>query len=221
MSTVVNESKPKTKKNGEKKLKKTSEESLSEKVVEVVEVVEQNVTPILIEEEKVVVPQESILKENEIVSESSSTEILFNKLILQFQDIQSVMKTLHSNLKVLQKEVLKEQKDSKKKESKNKKKSDKKKAPSGFAVPSLISNDLADFLNVPHGSELARTEVTSKVIQYVKDHNLQNPEKKVQIIPDDKLTKILKQDKDDVIRFFNLQTYLKKHFLPKPIVEVV
>ena len=133
------------------------------------------------------------------------------------------MKTLHSNLKVLQKEVLKEQKDSKKKESKIKKKSGKKKAPSGFAVASLISNDLADFLNLPHGSEIARTEVTAKVIQYVKDNNLQNPEKKVQIIPDEKLTKILQQGENDFIKFFNLQTYLKKHFIPKQVAvaEVV
>ena len=44
------------------------------------------------------------------VTEESNTELLFNKLINQFQDIQSVMKTLHSNLKILQKEVSKERK---------------------------------------------------------------------------------------------------------------
>ena len=54
--------------------------------------------------------------------EESNTELLFNKLNAQFLDVLSVMKTLHSNLKVLQKEVQKEKKENKKKESKHKNK---------------------------------------------------------------------------------------------------
>jgi chromatin remodeling complex protein RSC6 len=146
-------------------------------------------------------------------SEESNTEILFNKLVNQFQDIQSVMKTLHSNLKVLQKEVLRERKESKKKESKIKKKSDKKRSPSGFAKPAPISNDLAHFLDLSNGVELARTEVTSKVIAYVKDHQLQNPENKKQILVDVKLKALLLPEEGDIVTYFNLQTYLKKHFL--------
>ena len=162
------------------------------------------------------VVQESVVESSEPTEqtvEESNTEILFNKLVNQFQDIQSVMKTLHSNLKVLQKEVLRERKESKKKESKIKKKSDKKRSPSGFAKPAPISNDLASFLNMENGVELARTEVTSKVIAYVKDHQLQNPENKKQILVDDKLKVLLQPEEGDVITYFNLQTYLKKHFL--------
>jgi chromatin remodeling complex protein RSC6 len=147
-------------------------------------------------------------------SDESNTEILFNKLNNQFQDVLSVMKTLHSNLKVLQKEVLRERKESKKKESKIKKKSDKKRSPSGFAMPAPISEELANFIGLPIGSELARTEVTSKVIAYVKEFNLQNPEKKKEIIPDEKLNKLLTPLEGDIITFFNLQTYLKRHFGP-------
>jgi chromatin remodeling complex protein RSC6 len=148
------------------------------------------------------------------VTEESNTEILFNKLINQFQDIQSVMKTLHSNLKVLQKEVSKERKESKKKESKIKKKSGKKKSPSGFAKPAPITDDLASFLGLGSGVELARTDVTTKIIAYVKEHGLQNPANKKQIVPDEKLAKILLVPDSEVVTFFNLQTYLKKHFLP-------
>jgi len=68
-------------------------------------------------------------------------------------------------------------------------------------------------LDIPIGDEIARTDVTSKVIAYVKLHNLQNPANKKQIVPDEKLGKIL-QSGSDVVTFFNLQTYLKKHFLP-------
>lgn len=153
----------------------------------------------------------------EQILEESSTELLFNKAINQFQDIQNAMKSLHSNLKVLQKEILKERKESKKKEYKIKRKSDKKKSPSGFAKPSPISPELASFLGLADSEQIARTDVTSKVIAYVKAENLQNPENKKQIVPDAKLGTIL-QSGNDVVTFFNLQTYLKKHFLSNTIV---
>ena len=173
-----------------------------------------------------VAPAESVMQEvtvdtvtdDHLMQEESNTEILFNKLINQFQDIQSVMKTLHSNLKVLQKEVLRERKESKKKESKIKKKSDKKRSPSGFAKPAPITPELANFLSVEHNVQLARTDVTSKVISYIKEHNLQNPLNKKEIIPDADLSKLLQPGEKDIITFFNLQTYLKKHFIPTTVV---
>jgi chromatin remodeling complex protein RSC6 len=145
--------------------------------------------------------------------EESGTELLFNKLLNQFQDVQSVMKTLHSNLKVLQKEVQRERKETKKMASKKKKGT--KKTLSGFAVASPITPVLADFLGLKHDEMIPRTETTSKVIAYVKANNLQNPANKKQIIPDEKLGAVL-QNGTEVVTFFNLQTFLKKHFLPKP-----
>lgn len=145
--------------------------------------------------------------------DENSIEVLFNKLVNQFQDIQLVMKTLQSNLKVLQKEVLKDRKESKKRSDK-KKKSTKPRSPSGFAKPSPISDELAGFLDVPAGTQLARTEVTSKIIAYVKENVLQNEANKKEIVPNDKLRKLLQPSDGDIITFFNLQTYLKKHFLP-------
>jgi chromatin remodeling complex protein RSC6 len=178
--------------------------------------------PVVLSQPEVVVSETVVLSENVVTSESevleeSSTEVLFNKLLNQFLDVQSVMKTLHSNLKVLQKEVLRERKESKKKESKIKKKGNKNKAASGFAKPSSISTVLSDFLGLEHNQQIARTDVTAKVIGYVKAQNLQNPENKKQIIPDAKLGTVL-QSGEDVVTFFNLQTYLKKHFIPSVTV---
>jgi chromatin remodeling complex protein RSC6 len=147
-------------------------------------------------------------------------ETLFNKLVSQFQDLQSVVKTLQVNLKVLQKEVVKERKENLKLVEKSVKKSQKKRSPSGFAKPAPISKELANFLGLPEGTELARTDVTTKVIAYVKEHNLQNPEAKTQIVPDAKLKALLTPAEGDVIKFFNLQTYLKKHFLPSQSAAV-
>ncbi len=147
------------------------------------------------------------------VVEETSTEVLFKKLLSQFQDVQNVMKTLHSNLKVLEKEVAKDRKESLKHMSKKSKKGgNAKKQLSGFAKASPISNCLADFLGLGHDAQIARTEVTSKVIAYVKANNLQNPQDKKQIVPDEKLGSVL-QSGTDKVTFFNLQTYLKKHFI--------
>ena len=212
---------------------KKSKSTKNTEPVQVVEVVEE--VPVLLPVvEEVVAPSHVIIEEPvqveepsvEVVKESSiessnedvSTDLLFNKLINQFADIQLAMKTLQSNLKILQKEVSKERKESKKKESKIKKKSTKKRSPSGFAKPSPITKELCDFIGVSYDTELARTEVTSKVIAYVKEFNLQNPENKKQIMVDEKLNKLLQPQSDDVITFFNLQTYLKKHFVNAPVV---
>ena len=54
---------------------------------------------------------------------------------------------------------------------KNKNKGNRK--PSGFAVPTKISNDLCDFMGKPGGSQVARTEVTQYIIQYIKQKDLQ------------------------------------------------
>lgn len=172
-------------------------------VVEVAPVVTQSVT------ESPVTEQTTTATD----AEESSTELLFNKLLSQFQDVQSVMKTLHSNLKVLQKEVQRERKENKKLASKKKKGT--KKTLSGFAVASPITPVLADFLGLGHDEMIPRTETTSKVIAYVKAHDLQNPANKKQIIPDAKLGAVL-QSGSEVVTFFNLQTFLKKHFLPRP-----
>ena len=69
-----------------------------------------------------------------------------------------------------------------------------------------------DFIGVPEGSLMARTEVTKKITTYIKDHNLQDQKDKRHILPDKKLTKLLKLGKEDVVTYFNLQKYLKIHF---------
>lgn len=203
-----------------KSTKKNTEEVSSTQTYTTESLIISNVIPslpvVINQIEEPVTEQVAVETEN---IEESNTELLFNKLINQFQDLQLAMKTLHSNMKLLQKEVLRERKESKKKESKIKKKSDKKKSPSGFAKPTPVSKELLDFLGLPEGDHIARTDVTTKVIAYVKQHDLQNPLDKKQIIPDEKLNKLLLAG-DNKITFFNLQTYLKKHFLPNITVTV-
>ena len=144
-------------------------------------------------------------------TEDNGVESLFNKLVNQFQDLQVVMKTLHTNIKVLQKEVMKERKEHAKKAEKASKKTKGTRKPSGIAVPEAISTEVADFLEVPHDTKLSRIQVTSKIFDYVKSNNLQNPASRKEIIPDAKLGALLLNG-DKTVFFFNIQTFLKRHF---------
>ena len=87
-----------------------------------------------------------------------------------------------------------------------------KRAPSGFAKPTLISNELCSFLGQPEGTEMARTEVTKHLTSYIKEHKLQDANNKRNIIPDTKLAQLLKTKPEDELTYFNLQKYMKIHF---------
>ena len=116
-------------------------------------------------------------------------------------------------VKELEKLMKKMQKETEKKMNKNKK--NVKREPSGFAKPTPISKELCDFLQKPIGTEMARTEVTKYLTQYIKEHNLQFEEDKRKIKPDAKLKKLLNLKKDDQVTYFNLQKYMKPHFASK------
>ena len=150
-----------------------------------------------------------------IEKKESNVDILFDKLQIQFNDSQQILKTLHNNLKILYKEVLKERKELQKKSNKNNKKKKKKNNLSGFAVPTKITKELAEFLNLEPDTEISRTDVTSLICKYIKDNNLQNPDNKKIILPDDKLKKLFNGylSEEDQLEFFNIQSYLKYHFI--------
>jgi len=93
-----------------------------------------------------------------------------------------------------------------------KKRENARKSPSGFAKPNKISNELCDFIGVPHGTEKSRTEITRYINAYVKEHNLNKPSNRRIILPDDKLKKILKTNNDEEVTFFILQRLISHHF---------
>ena len=70
---------------------------------------------------------------------------------------------------------------------------------------------------------MARTTVTSKIIKYIKDNELQDPKNKKVILLDNKLESLLKSDGNE-ITFFNLQTYMSKHYSssknPVPLADL-
>ena len=84
--------------------------------------------------------------------------------------------------------------------------------PSGFVKPALISDELATFLGKPSGTEMARTEVTREITQYIRAHKLQDPSNGRIIRADTKLRKLLGLTKSIELTYFNLQKYMSPLF---------
>ena len=119
--------------------------------------------------------------------------------------------TLKTEYRTLEKQMSKELKAAQKTSSKKKRKSGNR-APSGFVKPARISNELATFLGKASGTEMARTDVTREINQYIRSHNLQDKDNGRKIIPDAKLKSLLKLKDSDELTYFNLQRYMSPHF---------
>jgi len=95
--------------------------------------------------------------------------------------------------------------------------------PSGITKPVAISDELAKFLGVAPGTLVPRNEVTKGVSGFVKEHGLSDPSNKQKFVLDDRapakqLRTLLGNPSEDVT-YFNLQRYLKQHYLPMPGAE--
>lgn len=141
----------------------------------------------------------------------SQREQCFEDIVSSIMGLKSEVSGLYSKLKLLEKAVNKEVKTLNKSVNRSKLKGNRK--PSGFAKSSKISDSLCQFMNMPVGSEAARTEVTKYVINYIKENNLQRPENKKLINPDSSLKSLLDIPDGDELSYFNLQKYMNKHFV--------
>ena len=129
----------------------------------------------------------------------------------KLQQVSTLLTSLRTEFRQLDKTWTREYKAAQKAGAKRKRKSGNR-SPSGFVKPTLISEELASFLEKPSGTEMARTEVTREINKYIRAHNLQDENNGRKINPDAKLTKLLKLKKDDQLTYFNLQRYMSPHF---------
>ena len=134
---------------------------------------------------------------------------------MQITNLQKVVKTI-------EKDVKKELKNIKKDKKKEKQKT--KRAPSGFAKPTKVTKELCEFMNKPDGSEIARTEVTKALVNYIKENNLieLGEDSKSKIVPDNKLKNLLGIQDNELndLTYFNIQKYMNKHFYSKKEVTL-
>lgn len=135
----------------------------------------------------------------------------FGVFMTKLQAVTSQVSSLKTEFRALERQVGKEMRAAVKASMKHKRKTGNR-APSGFVKPTLISNELADFLGKPKGTEMARTEVTREINSYIRNHKLQDKDNGRKIIPDTKLNKLLKIKKGEELTYFNLQKYMSPHF---------
>jgi len=134
----------------------------------------------------------------------------FDDILSTLAGFRSKITEVQNKVRDLERNVTKDMKQMDKKINKNKFKGNKN--PSGFAKPSKISEPLCKFMELPNGSEVARTEVTQYLINYIEKENLQNPDNKKIIVPNEELQSLLGSNPDDEISYFNIQKYMNKHF---------
>jgi chromatin remodeling complex protein RSC6 len=154
----------------------------------------------------------------------------FERLIKSKQDLILELKREVQELRKLQRDHEHAVKDALKKSKKKKVPRDDSapRKPSGFASPVMVSDEMYGFLEkfgVKKGDLVARTDVTRYITAYIKEHDLQNPEFRREILPDAVLTKLFgpaleHRDPNDestpkVISYLKLQKYLSPHFPKK------
>jgi len=133
------------------------------------------------------------------------------------------LNSLQQHIRTLEKQVRKEIKSATK-VLKTKDKPKKPKAPSGFAKPTKVTKELCEFMEKPEGTEIARTEVTKTLSQYIKTNNLQEKgeNSKNRINPDAKLKNLLGLNNDETenLTYFTIQKHMNKHFIKKQPVTL-
>ena len=152
-------------------------------------------------------------------TEMSSMTDGFTEFLSKLQALTTQIASLKTEFRALEKRSVRELKAAQKANAKRKRKSTNR-APSGFVKPTLISNELAGFLNKPVGTEMARTEVTREINGYIREHNLQDKENGRKINPDKKLASLLKIKSGDELTYFNLQRYMSPNFAKSQKAEV-
>ena len=195
----------------ETKSAKVSKKTVTKKTEPAPEPVVQKTEPVV---------EEPVQVNDSVEKEASSVNAVFESVIAQSENILDTHKQMNSLMKKTFKTYQRERRDYEKNLARERRRlkkdpNRKKREPSGFAVPTDISNTLCDFLGVTHGTQLSRTEVTRKVTAYIRNKNLQVPENRRSFVPDSKLESILGPlqdvDKEKGFTYFNLQRYITPH----------
>jgi chromatin remodeling complex protein RSC6 len=133
------------------------------------------------------------------------------EFLAKLGQISTLLSSLKTEYRILEKKWTKELKVAQKLSSKRKRKAGNR-APSGFVKPTRISDELATFLGKDKGAEMARTAVTRDINNYIRTNKLQDTTNGRKINPDAKLAALLKLNKTDELTYFNLQKYMSHHF---------
>ena len=146
------------------------------------------------------------------VADVSSLSTKLSEFSSKIQQATAILSSMKADYKLLEKTVSRELKTASK-SKKSKKAPSGNRQPSGFVKPSVISDELIKFLGKEPNTMMSRVEVSRGVNEYITANQLKDKVSGRQINPDAKLTELLKIGKDEILTYFNLQKYLKIHFI--------
>jgi hypothetical protein len=151
----------------------------------------------------------------EVAIDTTTSVSKLSEIEAKIQQVTGIVASLKNDVKVLHKTIAREQKlASKSSKVKGQRKVSATRKPSGFVKPTLISDELAKFLGKNIGTEMARTDVSKEINQYIRLNNLQDTQNGRKIHPDAKLSTLLNiQPSDEPLTYFNLQRFMKHHFV--------
>jgi chromatin remodeling complex protein RSC6 len=180
-----------------------------------------------------VVVNEVVANANEVVVNEASTSVetpidvpplalKLGEFGSKLQQIVSLLSAAKSDYKCLEKFIAKTEKLALK-NSHKKRKTSGNRAPSGFQKPTLITEELASFIGVSDGAKLARTQVSKEIHRYIRENNLKDKDNGRLIVPDEKLKTLLRYTDSEgdkqPLSYFNIQRYLKHHFIKETETE--
>jgi len=156
----------------------------------------------------------------EVALDTTTSVSKLSEIEAKIQQVTGIVASLKSDVKILSKTISREQKlASKSSKVKGQRKVSATRKPSGFVKPTLISDELAKFLGKNLGTEMARTDVSKEINQYIRSNNLQDTQNGRKIHPDAKLSTLLNiQPSDEPLTYFNLQRFMKHHFVKTAVV---
>lgn len=167
--------------------------------------------------------EETAAPTNDVVATETDASTLnqkMNEFGAKLQQLTSIFSAVKVDFKTLEKTIAREIKAAQKSSSKRAKRAGNR-APSGFVKPTRISDELAQFLGKDVGSEMARTAVSKEINNYIRANQLQDKENGRKIHPDAKLSALLKIQDSDELTYFNLQRFMKHHFIKAEVAATL
>ena len=165
---------------------------------------------------------ESRVMDTKFDTSSQTLKSLLSSLTEQSVQTKTLMQTVRTVLKDFERQS-KELEKLKNKKSRSTTERKNSGVPSGITKPVAISDDLARFLGVEPGTLVPRNEVTKGVSAYVRKFELSDPTNKQKFVLDDrveaKILRTLLGNPAEEVTYFNLQRYLKQHYLHVEVLD--
>jgi upstream activation factor subunit UAF30 len=86
-------------------------------------------------------------------------------------------------------------------------------ANNGFNRKQEVTPKLREFLGLPEGELISRSEVTKFITKYITEKGLKHPENGRQIVLDEKLSDLLAPPADVKVTYLNIQKFLSPHYV--------